>query len=81
MFLQVGPLHLAVLNSENALDFGDIDPPQVQWLGAELSANTRAGKWTIAALHRPLYCTFTSPNECSSTADTLKGQVSSQARK
>ena len=56
--LDIGPhLHLAMTNTETAIDTADIDATQAAWLDADLAvARAAGGRWLVTAGHRPMYC-------------------------
>jgi hypothetical protein len=76
--LRIGPsVHLTTFNSETALDTADIDPDQLTWLKADLTA-ARANSsvvWLLAGAHRPLYCTNDGGkgSDCGTFAGVLRG--------
>jgi hypothetical protein len=50
-----GAVHLTALDTESPLDFARVDDRQKGWAEADLAGSS--ARWTIAAGHRPLYCT------------------------
>ena len=72
--IEIGPLHLTVLHSESVFDTPDVDPPQAEFLAADLAVAS-AGLWKVATTHRPLYCTFDFGAACTTEAATLRGQT------
>lgn len=72
-------VHITMFNTETADDTADVDPVQLQWLQTDLST-ARANPnitWSIAAGHRPLYCTNDQGKntDCNVFASILRGQT------
>ncbi len=78
--LNLGPLHLAMLNTESPLDYPMMKPFQLDWLMADLAAANAhrdpaanpSTPWIITAGHRPFYCAD-GGRQCELFAEILRG--------
>lgn len=74
--VNVGTLHLSMINTETFLDTGNIDVAQNDWIKRDMAAiNRTQTPWLIAAGHRPLYCTTNTKEDCGKTAAWLRDEV------
>ncbi|RYG52351.1 hypothetical protein EON67_01415 [archaeon] len=78
--LNIGPVHLAIYDTETAIDTADVNATQLAWLQADLAAanaNRAVTPWVVAAGHRPLYCSNTAKMDCEVFASILRFQCES----
>eukprot|EP00466_Bigelowiella_natans_P006568 jgi/Bigna1/135272/aug1.28_g9980 len=75
--VDVGPLHLVVLNTESVLDTSNLKPEQLQWLARDLAEATNASRrkdvpWIVTSGHRPFYCSDHNKEQCGYFAAWLR---------
>lgn len=80
--LNIGPMHLTMIDTETPFLIADISPIQQEWIQQDLATanrNRTQQPWLVVAGHRPFYCTnggFSGSNkDCKLMADILKSKA------
>jgi len=66
--LNIGPLHVVGLDTENIIDTAFMSKNQVEWLRLDLQGvNRKTQPWLLTMGHRPIYCSAHNHENCNST--------------
>eukprot|EP00019_Armaparvus_languidus_P004067 CAMPEP_0168602518 /NCGR_PEP_ID=MMETSP0420-20121227/14150_1 /TAXON_ID=498008 /ORGANISM="Pessonella sp." /LENGTH=468 /DNA_ID=CAMNT_0008641261 /DNA_START=167 /DNA_END=1573 /DNA_ORIENTATION=- len=78
----VDNVHIVGVSSESEFDTAFQSPHQLAWLEQDLkSVDRQKTPWIILMLHRPLYCSSGSPQDCKMFAGLLRSNCESMLKK